>query len=79
MNEFILKSSSDGSKRTRLTRDELLAGKCFPGAENFSLDPRLRSPDDLLAQHQKPESAAQASIASFQQRYELEMQAWRRI
>jgi hypothetical protein len=49
MGETILKHNFP-SKRVRLSREELLAGKCFPDENEFSLDPRLRSPDDLLSQ-----------------------------
>ena len=80
MNEFILKTGSP-SKRVRLSREELLAGKCFP-EDNASSDPRLRSPDDVLSQRmqrssQPAPSAAQTSISALQHRYETEIKAWR--
>jgi len=77
MNDFTVNTNPSGPKRVRLTREELLAGKCFPEEDNFSLDPRLRSPDDFFAQRSRTPSAVQTSIAGFQQRYETEMQAWR--
>jgi chromosome segregation ATPase len=76
MNEIILNTSA-ASKRSKLTREELLAGKCFPDDSDFSLDPRLKSPDELLAQRASAPSAAQTSIAALQKRYETEIQAWR--
>ena len=79
MNEIILKTSSP-SKRVRLSREELLAGKCFPDDKDFSLDPRLRSPEEFLSQRSNQAaapSAAQASLSSLQQRYESEIKAWR--
>ncbi len=80
MNEIILKTGSP-SKRVRLSREELLAGKCFPD-DNASFDPRLRSPDDVLSERmqrssQSAPSAAQTSIAALQRRYETEIKAWR--
>jgi hypothetical protein len=60
----------------------LLAGKCFPDEQQIPLDPRLRSPDDILSHRANlPQpvavSSASTSIAEIQQRYESEIKAWR--
>jgi len=90
MNEIILNTNFP-SKRSRLTREELLAGKCFPGdPHDASLDPRLRSPDEFLSQKStRPTSSASIStestsiespsetcIRGLQKRYENEIAAW---
>jgi hypothetical protein len=77
VNEINLNTVSSGPKRVRLTREELLAGKCFPDEQKISLDPRLKSAEDFLLKRAQPASAAQTTIAALIKSHELEMQAWR--
>jgi hypothetical protein len=89
MSDFFLKNTFP-SRRTRLSREELLAGKCFPEDEaNSSADPRLRSPDEILTQkaprpmvveHQPqrfPPDENHAEIMRLQRQYESEIEKWR--
>lgn len=73
--------SSFGPRRVRLSREELLAGKCMPDYSGG--DERFKSPDDrLFTSKQQPAPAAASvdnenEIAEIHKNHEIEIARWK--
>jgi hypothetical protein len=75
-------------RRIRLTREELLAGKCMPDAHSSMNDPRIKSPDKILQKNFDPANdippiptektvQLQRELGELKLRYNREINDWK--